>query len=83
MKQTSEIVWINSWMTGSQCVTEEMDVRVQDSHVQPWTEKANTPAGRFEFFHEREQFGLNRYISSVHFEKSFRIILRIYENSEV
>lgn len=37
-----------------------MDVRVQDSHVQDWTERANTPAGRrFEFFHEKEQSGLS------------------------
>jgi len=37
-----------------------MDVRVQDSHVRPWTKKANAPAGRrFEFFHEKEQSGLS------------------------
>lgn len=37
-----------------------MDVTVHDSHVQGWTERANTPAGRrFEFFHEKERSGLS------------------------
>lgn len=39
-----------------------MDVRVQDSHVQPGTEIATTLAGgRCAFFHEREQSGLSGY----------------------